>query len=361
VLVAVRRDGFLALRLRPDLLYYPNVYCRLLIFPLLLGFTAMIHAHSPGEQMGEAAQRLLVSLDPAQRDRAQFEFQDPERENWHYVPRRRQGIAWKDLSLDQQPLAHALLATALSTQGILKAATIISLEEVLRVLEAGRGPDRDPGLYYLSIFGTPGPEGTWGWRVDGHHLSLNLTVIDGQPVAVTPSFFGANPATVPSGPRAGLRVLAAEEDLARQLVQSLDPDQRRIGVLPGAAPSDIILSPRRAATRLEPEGLASSQMTTGQRDALRQLIEVYVRNYRPELADADLRKIDAAGPDRIHFAWAGGLNSGEPHYYRVQGPTFILEYDNVQDGANHIHTVWRDVDNDFGADLLRQHYEAHPH
>jgi len=320
-----------------------------------------LNAHSPGDQMAEAAQRFLAALEPAQSAQAQFEFPDPERRNWHYVPRQRAGIPWKDLSLGQQQLAHALLGTALSAEGLLKAATIVSLEEVLRVLEAGRGPLRDPGLYYLSIFGTPGPQGTWGWRVDGHHLSLNLTLIDGQPMAVTPSFFGANPATVPSGPRAGLRVMAAEEDLARELVRSLDADQRRIAVLPGAAPSDIILNPRRAASRLEPEGLAMNQMTDGQRDALRRLIEVYVRNYRPELADADLRKIDAAGPTRIHFGWAGSLNPGEPHYYRVQGPTFILEYDNVQNGANHIHTVWRDVDNDFGADLLRQHYEADPH
>jgi hypothetical protein len=320
-----------------------------------------LHAHSPGEQMAEAAQRFLAALEPPQRDQAQFEFPDPERRNWHYVPRQRAGVPWKDLSLGQQQLAHALLGTALSAQGLLKAATIVSLEEVLRVLEAGRGPVRDPGLYYLSIFGTPGPQGTWGWRVDGHHLSLNITLIDGQPMAVTPSFFGANPATVPSGPRAGLRVMAAEEDLARELVRSLNVEQRRIAVLPGAAPSDIILNPRRAASRLEPEGLAMNEMTDGQRDALRRLIEVYVRNYRPELADADLRKIDAAGSTRVHFAWAGSLNPGEPHYYRVQGPTFILEYDNVQNGANHIHTAWRDVDNDFGADLLRQHYEADPH
>jgi hypothetical protein len=321
----------------------------------------MIHAHSPGEHMAEAALRLLTALEPAQRERAQFDFADSERLNWHYVPRQRRGIALQDLTLGQQQLAHALLGSALSAQGLLKAATIVSLEDVLRVLEAGRGPVRDPGLYYLSIFGTPGPHGAWGWRFDGHHLSLNLTLTDGQVRAVTPSFFGANPATVPSGPRAGLRVMAAEEDLARELVQSLDADQRRVALLPGAAPSDILLNPSRKAERLEPEGLAMNRMTAGQREALRRLIEAYVRNYRPELADADLGKIDAAGPNRIHFAWAGGLNPGEPHYYRVQGPTFILEYDNVQNAANHIHSVWRDVDNDFGIDLLRQHYEAHPH
>jgi hypothetical protein len=337
------------------------MYRTVVVVPLLLAMGLAVNAHSPGDEMAAAAQRLLDALTPAQRAQAQFEFQDAERQNWHYVPRRRQGIPLKDLTPDQQPLAHALLGAALSAQGLLKAATIISLEEVLRVLEAGRGPVRDPGLYYLSVFGVPASHGTWGWRLDGHHLSLNLTLIDGQAVAVTPSFFGANPATVPSGPRAGLRAMAAEEDLARRLVTSLDDDQRRVALLPGAAPSDIILNPRRAATRLEPEGLAMARMTADQRDNLRALIETYVRNYRRELADEDLRKIEDAGPERIHFAWAGGLQPGEPHYYRVQGPTFILEYDNVQDGANHIHTVWRDSANDFGQDLLRQHYEDHPH
>jgi hypothetical protein len=340
---------------------FPTMHGTAFTFPLLLGFIVSLHAHSSHDPMTDAAQRFLDALTPAQRAQVQFDFQDPERENWHYVPRRRQGVPLKELALHQQPLAHALLGTALSAQGLLKAATIISLEEVLRILESGRGPLRDPGLYYLSIFGTPSPHGTWGWRLDGHHLSLNLTVIEGQPVAVTPSFFGANPATVPSGPRAGLRVMASEEDLARRLVTSLDEGQRRVALLPGAAPSDIILNPRRAASRLEPEGLPMARMNPEQQVNLRQLIEAYVRNYRPELADADIGKLEAAGPEHIHFAWAGGLEPGEPHYYRVQGPTFILEYDNVQDGANHIHTVWRDSENDFGADLLRQHYKNHPH
>jgi hypothetical protein len=331
------------------------------LLPLLALVHMNLHAHEPGHLMTEAAQRFLGALTAEQRARTQFEFDDPERKNWDYVPRPRQGIPWKDLTIDQQHLAHALLGTALSSHGVLKAASIISLEEILRDLEGGRGPLRDPGLYFLSIFGQPGPQQTWGWRLDGHHLSINLTLIEGHPVATTPSFFGANPARVPSGPRAGLRVLAAEEDLARQLVTSLDDRQRRAALLPGRVPSDIILNPRQAARPLEPKGLGMDQMTDEQRTTLRQVIEVYVRNYRPELADADLRKIEAAGPNSIHFAWAGELNPGVPHYYRVQGPTFILEYDNVQDGANHIHTVWRDLDNDFGSDLLRQHYLEHPH
>jgi hypothetical protein len=320
-----------------------------------------VPAHSPGEQMAEAATRFLEALTPDQRELARFEFEHEERKNWHYVPRPRQGIPWNQLSLDQQHLAHALLGSALSAQGLLKTASIIRLEEILRELERGRGPVRDPGLYYLTIFGQPGPQATWGWRLDGHHLSLNLTLIEGQPVSLTPTFLGANPATVPSGPQAGLRVLAAEEDLGRRLITSLDADQRPVAILPGAVPSDIILSPQRAARRLEPAGLSMDRMTVSQREILWSLIQTYVRNYRTELAEADLRKIREAGSGRIHFAWAGGLEPGEPHYYRVQGPTFILEYDNVQNNANHIHTVWRDSANDFGADLLRQHYETHPH
>jgi hypothetical protein len=324
-------------------------------------YATILRAHSPGEDMAMAAQRFVGALTPAQREKAQFAFQDEERKNWHYVPRERQGIAWKELSPDQQPLAYALLGSALSAQGLLKASTIMSLEEVLRELEAGRGPRRDPGLFYLSIFGTPGGRDPWGWRLDGHHLSLNVTLVDGEPVAITPSFFGANPAEVREGPRSGLRVLALEEDLARRLVTSLDEEQRRVALLSGEAPSDIILNPRRKAARLEPEGLSMKRMTEDQQATLRALVEGYVKNYRPELAASDLRKIEAAGPERMHFAWAGGMERGQPHYYRVQGVTFILEYDNVQNGANHVHSVWRDVESDFGDDPLRRHYKEHPH
>jgi hypothetical protein len=265
------------------------------------------------------------------------------------------------LSPAQLPLAYGLLASGLSHRGFTKAATIISLEQVLREIEQGKGPARDPELYYVTVFGEPGPERRWGWRFEGHHLSLNFTMDRGKVIAVTPSFLGANPAVVPSGPRQGLRTLGMEEDLGRQLARSLTADQRKEAVISATAPSDIITGADRQARRLTPSGVMASRLTAAQTELLSRLIEEYVRRYRPDVADRDLEKIREAGLDEVSFAWAGPVEPGKGHYYRVQGPTFLLEYDNTQDNANHIHTVWRDFENDFGRDLLREHYEQHSH
>ncbi|MEK7675957.1 MAG: DUF3500 domain-containing protein [Verrucomicrobiota bacterium] len=333
-----------------------------LVVGLLLHSTCLfLRAHSPAEDMAEAAANFLAALTPEQQAKATFDLKHEERLNWHFIPRERQGLPFKELTPAQRPLAHGLIATALSQRGYLKVATIMSLEQILLELEQGKGPKRDPELYYLSIFGQPGAKATWAWRVEGHHLSLNFTVVNGQHVSVTPSFFGSNPGEVRSGPRKGLRVLAAEEDLARQLVQSLSEEQKPVAIYTNTAPSDIITSADRKARLLSPDGLALGKMTKPQADQLWNLIREYVYRYRPELADQDLKKITAAGPDKIFFAWAGSVQPGQPHYYRVQGPTFLMEYDNTQNNANHIHAVWRDLQNDFGEDLLRKHYEQTPH
>jgi hypothetical protein len=211
------------------------------------------------------------------------------------------------------------------------------------------------------VFGQPAPAATWGWRVEGHHVSLNFTIVDGVLVAATPSFFGANPARVPRGPRQGLRALAAEEDLGRQLVLSLTPRQKQVAILNQQVPADIITGSARAVTPLQPTGLLAAAMSYQQNEKLLALIREYLGRNRPELAEADLKKIRSAGIDRIGFVWIGGLEQGEAHYYRVQGPTFLLEYDNIQNQANHIHAVWRDFENDFGDDLLKRHYERSAH
>ncbi|MBM3878489.1 MAG: DUF3500 domain-containing protein [Verrucomicrobia bacterium] len=312
--------------------------------------------------MAEAAQRLVASLSVEQRAQATFDMGDPARRDWHFVPRDRRGLPVKAMSPAQRQLAHGLLASGLSHRGYLKATTIMSLEAVLQDLEQGRGPVRDPELYYFSVFGVPSAKGTWGWRVEGHHLSLSFTVVAGVPAAVTPSFLGSNPGEVRAGSRAGLRVLQREEDLARELVKSLDSRQRQVAVFSDRAPSDIVTGPNRAAGRLEPAGLAAAQMTAGQQALLVALMEEYVLRHRPELVRSEWERIRAVARDQLYFAWAGGFELGQGHYYRVQGPTFIFEYDNTQNGANHIHTVWRDSANDFGDDPLRRHYEqvAHP-
>jgi hypothetical protein len=320
------------------------------------------YAHTAAEEMAEAALNYLAALSPDQKAKGTFALQDEERFNWHFVPRDRKGLSFKELTPAQRNLAHALLASGLSQRGYAKAATIISLEEILKELEQGKGPVRDPELYYLTIFGQPGSQQPWAWRVEGHHLALNFTVGAKANIAVTPSFFGSNPAEVRSGPRQGLRVLRLEEDLARELVQSLDEEQRKTAVYSSTAPADIITGADRNARQLTPLGLSPAAMNQPQRDLLWALIKEYVYRYRPEIADADLKKIQSAGLDKLTFAWAGPVEPKKGHYYRVQGPSFLMEYDNTQNNANHIHTVWRDLESDFGRDLLREHYDhGHDH
>ncbi len=331
---------------------------------ITLGFPVMSHANShprsAAQEMAETAANFLAALSPEQREAATFEFDADERHNWHFVPRPRNGIPIKELTTTQRHLLQALLSSGLSHQGLIKAYTIMSLEQILHELEGGAA-HRDPELYYITIFGRPGPEATWGWRLEGHHLAINFTIVDGEHVAGTPSFFGANPAEVRNGPRAGLRALAAEEDLGRELIQALSDEQREVAIFSTRAPRDIITGAERKVEPLPLAGIPAADLDDSQQQLLLRLIEEFVRRHRPELADQDLEKIHQAGFGEIHFGWAGATEPGQGHYYRIQGPTFILEYDNVQNNANHIHAVWRDFENDFGEDLLRRHYELHPH
>jgi hypothetical protein len=249
----------------------------------------------------------------------------------------------------------------MSHRGYAKAVSIMSLEAVLAELEKGRvgGAVRDPELYFVSVFGTPGGKEPWGWRVEGHHLSLNFTTAGDAAPALTPSFFGTNPGEIRTGPRAGTRVLAAEEELGRALVKSLTDEQRKTAVILAEAPKDILNVPGRNATKAE--GLAQGKLTAEQGALLVKLVKEYLFRHRPDVAAEEWAKIEKAGLDKLHFAWAGGFERGKPHYYRVQGGSFVLEYDNTQNEANHVHSLWRDFDRDFGADLLGEHYKAaHP-
>jgi hypothetical protein len=341
-------------------MHYPEsaraVFRFFLVFHL---FTLSAQAHTPGEEMAEAANNFLAALTPEQKAKAYYEFKHDERFDWHYIPKPRKGLPFKEMTSPQRLLAHGLLSSGLSQRGYMKATTIMSLEQILYDLEH-QAAQRDADLYFVTVFGEPG-KAAWGWRVEGHHLSLNFALEGDQVLAVTPSFFGANPARIQSGPRQGLRVLGNEEDLARELVKSLDPGQRNAAVVATNAPREIITGSDRKAHALEPMGIAATALTQSQRDLLLRLLKEYVFRYRAEIAETDLKAIQQAGEDKIHFAWAGGLEPGQGHYYRIQGPTFLMEYDNTQDGANHIHTVWRDLLNDFGEDLLRKHYDEVPH
>jgi len=267
------------------------------------------------------------------------------------------GLALKDMRPDQRHLAYALLSTGMSHRGYTTALEVMSLEQVLWELE-NQAPKRDTLMYYVSVFGEPGSE-DWGWRFEGHHLSLNFTIADGKVVAETPSFFASNPGEVREGPRAGLRVLAGEEDVARALAKSLDQGQLAKAVVAATAPEDILTANQPTVSPLEGGGIPRSDLNAEQQKTLGDLIDVYVHRVRPDVAAGELASIEKAGLDKIVFAWFGGIEKGEPHYYRVQGPTFLLEYANTQNGANHVHAVWRDFKGDFGRDLLREHYQAH--
>lgn len=322
--------------------------------------TSAYHRLNSSAQMAEAANRFLAALTPGQRAKAMFAFQEEERQNWHYVPIERKGLALREMTPAQKHLASALLSAGLSQQGYIKAETIMSLEDVLRVMEHGSGPERDPEKYYFSVFGQPSPDGTWGYRVEGHHLSQNFTVVGGH-VAGAPSFFGANPAEVREGPRKGLRTLAGEEDLGRAVIQSLDPEQRKVAVVDPQAYKDILTADsRQAALKGQPTGLPASKMSAKQFELLTALLEEYVRNMPAQIAQSREEQIRKAGQD-IYFAWAGGTEKGDPHYYRVQTAAFLIEYDDTQNDANHIHSVWRDFNGDFGVDLLKLHYQASHH
>lgn len=312
------------------------------------------------DAMAERARGLIASVDAAARARLVWAFDDEERFNWHFIPRERQGLSLKAMTDSQRDLAFALLRTGLSEQGYTKAEAIRSLENVLR--EMGDRIVRDPDLYFFTIFGEPG-DARWAWRYEGHHLSQNWTIVSGRPVATSPAFFGANPAEVLEGPRKGTRALAAEADLGWALFGSLSDAQRREAVVGATAPNDIITGNSRTAAIADNSGLAASAMTADQRALLKRLVDEHAGAQAGSLKAARLARVEAGGLDQIRFAWMGATSPGPGlgHYYRIQGPTFLVEYDNVQNQANHQHIVWRDFTGDFGADLLGRHYAADSH
>jgi len=353
-------------------------------------------ARDVARQMAEAAGDWLVALEAGQRAAATFDFSDDrERTDWAYFPRNHSGLPLLEMTPRQQKLAHILLSTALSLPAYAKVNAIIALESVLNRIEERRADVvRDPGRYFLSLFGEPGGD-PWGWRFEGHHVCLNFTIARDEVVSPTPIFLGANPAEVEHGGHAASRPCAEEEDLARELIMTMNPDQRGIAVICGRAPPDIVLAnaasvpetavpgdmaafPPRMGARIQasvdamtpedkeavrldrdsPMGLSWADMDAGQRMTLSALIDAYVERLPDLLAVIEKARIERAGLDGLHFAWAGEFERCRPHYYRVHGPQLIIEYDNTQDGANHIHAVWRHPRNDFGKDMLRQHVMA---
>ncbi|HUE96268.1 MAG TPA: DUF3500 domain-containing protein [Longimicrobiaceae bacterium] len=337
------------------------------LFPALL--IAALWTPTPGvaqnvedvnHAMAEAATAFLESLNAPRLRVAQLAFEDSARVQWEYIPTYREGLPLAEMTGEQRLRAHALLRTALSGAGYLKAISVMQLEEVLRAIDTS-GFARNAEGYMFAVFGDPSSGSPWGWRFEGHHLSLNFTSVRPAEISVTPLFLGSNPAEVRGGMWAGLRVLAEEEDVARRLLESLSPEQRARAIYADAAPSDILSRNDPVARELPVEGLPASGMTSAQRSLLLALIGVYAGTVEASVAAERLAAIREAGIENLHFAWAGSTERGAPHYYRVQGPTTLIEYDNVQNGANHIHSVWRDLRSDFGGDVLRRHYETSAH
>jgi len=309
------------------------------------------------DAMATAAADWLASLDPARRAKAGYPFPaDEERTRWYYTPTERGGLPLAEMGPVSQRLAHRLVASGLSQGGYATAATIMGLENVLDAKEGWRrGYDgravphrgRDPQLYFVSVFGEPGA-GPWGWRVGGHHVALNYTIGAGGEVSASPLFLGANPALTRLVGPGVLRPLAAEEDLARELLDALAPDQLATATLSETAPGDILQTNRPAVRVGPPEGLAGAGMLPQQRALLAGLLDQYLGRLPAPLAELEGRRVAGELLEAVHFGWAGGREPGQPHYYRIQGPRLHIEYDNVQNGANHVHSVWRDPEGDFG-------------
>jgi Protein of unknown function (DUF3500) len=310
--------------------------------------------------LAQAAQTFLDGLNAEQKAKVQFPFDSDERFNWFYIPKDREGLPLKAMAPAQQQAALHLVATGLSQKGYSKAQAVRELEPVLAAIE-NNPARRDPEKYYLTIFGDPKADGTWGMRWEGHHLSLHWTIVNGQAIVTTPQFFGSNPAEVREGPKKGTRVLHAEEDLGRALVRALDPVRQKKAIVSPRAPDDILTTNVRKASIQENSGLGYDEMTEEQRGMLLALIDEYASAQKHELAAARIARIKEAGLNALKFAWMGGIERGDLHYYRVQGPTFLIEYDCTQNEGNHIHAVWRDFDSDFGVDLLEEHYKTSAH
>lgn len=307
---------------------------------LALSFAAAPEGDPQGP-MRKAARELVAALSPEQRARAVFANGAPERRDWHYVPRDRAGVAIGELDAAQRERFDALLRTALSERGARQVEDVLVLEGVLRERE---GDWRDPGRFHFALFGDLEGSGEFGWRYEGHHVSLHF----GSARSFTPHFLGANPATVRGGPRDGLRVLGPEEELARELVLGLDDSRRAKAIRDGAPSGDVVHGPGEDEPAEERGGLRLSEMSESDAERLWKLVDVYADRLVGPLAKAERERIRALPPDGLRFLWIGSTKPGDAHAYRIEGPRFAIEYDNGRPGADHVHTLWRDFDADFG-------------
>jgi hypothetical protein len=334
------------------------------LFCLMIAGLCLVKANA--QSISGVAQNFVASLDESQKPLALFAFESEERYNFHYFPiDDRKGLPLDKMSEKQKKLTMQLLSSCLTDNTVKKINDIIALEDILKVLENRKADDhfRDPGKYHLAIFGEPGEKNIWGWRFEGHHVSFHFSSENNTLVAATPGFLGSNPAIVPEGAQKGKEILKDEKVLAVKLLNSLSDDQLKTAIIAGEAPGDIITRIDRKAMINDPAGITYEKLNDTQKKNLMDLIELYVHRYKKPFADNMLNEIKDAGYDNIKFAWAGDTTTGpgHPHYYRIVGPTVIIEYDNTQNNANHVHTVVRDLLHDYGGDALLEHYRMGHH
>lgn len=329
-----------------------------IFFTLLLLIS--IAVNNQAQDLSSIANQFIESLDPTLKKQACFPFDHTERFNWHFVPRDRKGPTFHDFNTQQTKQALTLMRASLGTVGQEKAAAIIELENVLREVENRPKNDtyRDPLNYHFSIFGKPSSDKPWGWRLEGHHLSLNFSSAEGTIISSTPSFMGSNPGIVLAGPQIDRQVLADETNMGFALLHSLSDSQKEKALFANKAPADIITSNDRKAKALTQSGIKGSDLKADQLTLLKRLVGVYLSRYTTEYQTKLLHRIESTGWENMSFAWAGSQKNkvGNPHYYSIQGAGLLIEYDNVQNNANHVHAVMRDLENDFGGDLLQSHY-----
>ena len=335
---------------------------RIIIATLGFILAGQTQAAEVAADMAHAANALLTSLDAQQKAKVAFAFKGDTRTYWHFIPAEmlkggsRKGLQIKEMTAPQRKLTHALLQSVLSESGHAKVKNIMFLEDILFTIEGKkRRFIRDSDAYHILIFGKPGNKGAWGWRFEGHHLSFNYTIVNGHLRGV-PSFWGSNPAVCDFGPGRRLVALEVEENLARKLRLSMGKRQEKSAVIDDQAPRDILTAALPKAEALKQTGVSYGDLSEANQKRLITLIKEYINRHRAIVAKEDWARIEKAGLNKIRFAWAGSTKQFEPHYYRVQGPTFLLEYANTQNGANHIHATWRDFNSDFGRDLLREHF-----
>jgi uncharacterized protein DUF3500 len=338
---------------------------RSLVLVILCAVSTIICCHSqvntrPGSAMSQVANDFLQSLSSNQRSKTQFKFDEDERYNWHYIPKNRKGITLKELSGTQRNAVMNMLHTALSDTAFQKTTAIMQLENILRTVEGRPANDdyRDPDNYHVSVFGNPS-DPIWGWRFEGHHISFNFSSKDNRLVSTTPNFLGANPAVVLSGPEKGKEVLKDETELGYALLGSLDEKQKQKAVINVDAPAEIITGADRKAIITDTHGVSYNELNSEQQKVFVQLLSLYIHRYTRLFAMDMMKDIESAGMNNLLFSWAGDqqFGIGHPHYYRIKGPTIIIEYDNTQNNANHVHTVVRDLKDDFGGDELLEHYK----